>query len=131
VDEPGFGGKTALVTGGASGIGRATVLKLVGAGCRTAVLDRDEDGLARLVGEVGADRCIAVVADLAERSDRRAVREAIERRRDRYRRQQRAWVSRRRRRRRSSSGPDLAINVWALSSSARRSSRRCSNGAPA
>jgi len=80
VDESGFERKTALVTGGASGIGRATVLKLVAAGCRTAVLDRDEDGLARLVAEVGADRCVAVIADLAEpESTRRAVREAIER----------------------------------------------------
>jgi len=80
VDESGFAGKTALVTGGASGIGRATVLKLVGAGCRTAVLDRDEAGLAALVAEAAAGECVAIVADLAEPdSTRRAVREAIER----------------------------------------------------
>ena len=80
MDESGFAGKAALVTGGASGIGRATVLKLIAAGCRTAVLDRDEAGLAQLVTDAGEDRCIGVVADLAQpESTRRGVREAIER----------------------------------------------------
>ena len=80
MDSTGLFGKTALVTGGASGIGRATVLRLAGAGCRTAVLDRDEAGLAALVAEVGADLCLPVVADLADPdSTRRAVREAIAR----------------------------------------------------
>lgn len=80
MESLGLAGRTALVTGGASGIGRATVLKLIGAGCRTAVVDRDEAGLAALVAEAGADVCVPVTADLAEpESARMAVREAIQR----------------------------------------------------
>jgi NAD(P)-dependent dehydrogenase (short-subunit alcohol dehydrogenase family) len=76
----GIAGQTALVTGGASGIGRATVMKLIHAGCRTAVLDRDEAGLARLVAEAGEANSFPVVADLAEpESTREAVRQAITR----------------------------------------------------
>lgn len=80
MDEWGIAGKTALVTGAASGIGRATVLKLIGAGCRTAALDKDEAGLERLTAEAGEGACIPVVADLAEPSGtREGVRQAIER----------------------------------------------------
>lgn len=79
-------GRTALVTGAASGIGRATVLKLVGAGCRVAALDRDEAGLARLVGETGETGedgeagSVPIGVDLADpASTRGAVRAAIDR----------------------------------------------------
>jgi NAD(P)-dependent dehydrogenase (short-subunit alcohol dehydrogenase family) len=44
-------GKVALVTGGASGIGRATVLALLGAGATVAILDRDEPGVKEIVEE--------------------------------------------------------------------------------
>ena len=40
-------GRVAIVTGGASGIGLATVERLVGAGWRVGILDRDEAALAR------------------------------------------------------------------------------------
>ena len=46
-------GKVAIVTGGASGIGRATVLALAGAGAAVAVLDRDEAGTTKVASEVG------------------------------------------------------------------------------
>jgi NAD(P)-dependent dehydrogenase (short-subunit alcohol dehydrogenase family) len=73
-------GKTCLVTGSASGIGLATVRRLIGAGCRTAALDRDKAGLSRLLAEVGETSCVPVVADLADEGGTRlAVREAIER----------------------------------------------------
>ena len=78
-DAWGIAGKKALVTGAASGIGLATVLRLIGAGCRIAALDRDEPGLSRLVAQVGQAACIAVPVDLADEAEtRRAVREAIE-----------------------------------------------------
>jgi NAD(P)-dependent dehydrogenase (short-subunit alcohol dehydrogenase family) len=80
MDEWGIAGKTSLVTGAASGIGRATALKLVGAGSRTVVLDRDEAGLATLVAEAGPAGCLPVVTDLADPvATRSAVREVVER----------------------------------------------------
>ena len=80
MDEWGIAGKTSLVTGAASGIGRATVLRLVGAGCHVAALDRDELGLERLVAEVGKTSCIPFVVDLAQPEETRiVVRAAIAR----------------------------------------------------
>ena len=46
-------GKRALVTGGASGIGRATVRRFVAEGARVAVGDLNEAGLAALAEELG------------------------------------------------------------------------------
>jgi NAD(P)-dependent dehydrogenase (short-subunit alcohol dehydrogenase family) len=43
VSDLDFGGKTAIVTGGASGIGRATVEGLVARGCRVAVFDKNAE----------------------------------------------------------------------------------------
>jgi NAD(P)-dependent dehydrogenase (short-subunit alcohol dehydrogenase family) len=80
VDEWGISELNALVTGAASGIGRATVLKLVAAGCQVAALDNDEVGLAGLVAEAGKQACYPVLADLADPlMTRAAVRGAIER----------------------------------------------------
>ena len=46
-------GCTALVTGGASGLGEASVRQLVQDGARVAILDVDEDRGNRLVAELG------------------------------------------------------------------------------
>ncbi|HZU17123.1 MAG TPA: SDR family NAD(P)-dependent oxidoreductase [Candidatus Dormibacteraeota bacterium] len=46
-------GKVALVTGGASGIGRAVVEGLVGEGARAVVIDLSESGLGTLRAELG------------------------------------------------------------------------------
>jgi NAD(P)-dependent dehydrogenase (short-subunit alcohol dehydrogenase family) len=64
-------GKGAIVTGGASGIGRATVLALAQAGATVAVLDRDEEGVratVSLVKQSGAN-AIAVPMDLAKTTE--------------------------------------------------------------
>src|SRR5262249_5697785 len=44
-------GKVAIVTGGASGIGRATVAALLGAGATGAALDRDDGAAGAVVGQ--------------------------------------------------------------------------------
>jgi NAD(P)-dependent dehydrogenase (short-subunit alcohol dehydrogenase family) len=65
----GLAGKVALVTGGASGIGRATTRRLVAEGARVVAGDVDEAGLGALAGELGdavaVARCdVTVEADV-------------------------------------------------------------------
>jgi 2,3-dihydroxy-2,3-dihydrophenylpropionate dehydrogenase len=57
-------GQVALVTGGASGIGRAVVDAYVAAGAKVGVADRNAAGLASLKA-VHGDRIAAIEADLA------------------------------------------------------------------
>lgn len=62
-------GLTAVVTGAASGIGRASALRLAADGADVGVLDRDRDGLAETAGLVAEQdrRGTAVVVDLIDR----------------------------------------------------------------
>jgi NAD(P)-dependent dehydrogenase (short-subunit alcohol dehydrogenase family) len=53
VDE--LAGKVAIVTGGASGIGRGTVERFVAEGARVVIADIEEDRGEALAGELGAD----------------------------------------------------------------------------
>ena len=60
-------GKVALVTGGASGMGRICALRLANQGARVAIFDLNEDGLAATAGEheaISHFRC-----DISDRSD--------------------------------------------------------------
>ncbi|TXS44746.1 3-hydroxybutyrate dehydrogenase [Streptomyces sp. t39] len=54
-----LGGRTAVVTGAAGGIGRACALRLAAAGAEVRAVDRDADGLASLVE--GADALAGAV----------------------------------------------------------------------
>lgn len=69
-------GRIALVTGGASGIGRATCEALAAQGACVAVADRDAEGAESLAKELGGpDRAVGVVVDV---TDEDAVRAAVE-----------------------------------------------------
>ncbi len=46
-----FTGKVAVVTGGASGMGRVSALRLTGVGAQVAILDRNEEALQKVAGE--------------------------------------------------------------------------------
>jgi 3-hydroxyacyl-CoA dehydrogenase / 3-hydroxy-2-methylbutyryl-CoA dehydrogenase len=68
----------ALVAGGASGLGAATVRELAGRGARVAVVDLDGDKAQALAGELG-EAATAVQADVTEESAvERAVAAAVE-----------------------------------------------------
>ncbi|MEO8604973.1 MAG: SDR family oxidoreductase [bacterium] len=68
---PRFANRVAVVTGGASGIGRATALLLAAEGAAVAVVDRDGDGAAATAASIGgAARAYACnVADAASVAD--------------------------------------------------------------
>jgi citronellol/citronellal dehydrogenase len=58
-------GKVALVTGGGTGIGRATARELVRTGAQVAICGRREEPLEAVQGELG-DACLAVPTDIRE-----------------------------------------------------------------
>ena len=67
-------GRSALVTGGAGGLGGATVRRLVEVGCGVAIFDRDGDRASALAEELG-DLASAVAGDVNDDGD---VRSAID-----------------------------------------------------
>jgi NAD(P)-dependent dehydrogenase (short-subunit alcohol dehydrogenase family) len=73
--------RVALITGGASGIGRATAERLARDGMRIALADIDATGLEQAVGELGGpESALGVVTDVRSVGDcERAVATAIER----------------------------------------------------
>ena len=74
----GLSGRNAMVTGGASGIGRAICLRLARDGADVAVLDLDQAGGRQVADEVAAlhRRAVAVEADVASGA---SVAAAVER----------------------------------------------------
>jgi 3-hydroxybutyrate dehydrogenase len=58
-------GRTALVTGAASGIGAACVERLVAAGARVWAVDRDAEGLSRFADLDGVDTVPTDLSDLS------------------------------------------------------------------
>jgi 3-hydroxybutyrate dehydrogenase len=58
-------GRTALVTGGASGIGRACAVRLAAAGAAVVVADRDEAGATEVAAAIGGRALVVDLADLA------------------------------------------------------------------
>lgn len=65
-DEP-AAGRVAIIVGAASGMGRATALRLAADGFAIGLADRDEDGLERVAGELRAAGAVhdSVAMDLA------------------------------------------------------------------
>ncbi|TNM39808.1 SDR family oxidoreductase [Nocardioides albidus] len=76
-----YDGRRALVTGGGSGIGQATVLRLLAEGGSVVAADVSEAGLADTVTKAGeaGDRLTTLVIDVADESSVRAgVASAVE-----------------------------------------------------
>ena len=77
-----YEGRRVLVTGGGSGIGQATVLRMLAEGGHVVAADVSEAGLADTVGKAGdvADRLGTVVVDVADETSVAAgVASAVER----------------------------------------------------
>ena len=74
-------GKTALVTGGGSGIGVAAARLLLDEGAKVAITGRNEEKLRRAAGELGAgDRLIYRAADVADLGQVQALVQDVTRR---------------------------------------------------
>ena len=71
-----FSGKVAVITGGASGIGRAACLRIASEGCDVAVIDIDEQGAQRVAVECAktGQNVLALGADV---SDERQIEAAV------------------------------------------------------
>lgn len=69
----------ALVTGGSSGLGKATVQRIVGEGGKAVILDVSEELGVALARELGEERVLFVKGDVTSETDvREAVRRTVE-----------------------------------------------------
>src|SRR6266849_6231573 len=73
-----FAGKVALLSGGASGIGRAAAAAWIAAGARVVAFDQSGERLAEVVTEFGHDALLTVEGDVSDVEDcERAVAETV------------------------------------------------------
>ncbi len=72
-------GKTALITGGGSGIGRAAVIKMAEAGANIILLDRSPEDSDELVKKIGNEQAIHVTADVSKPEQmEKAIQEGVD-----------------------------------------------------
>lgn len=69
--------KVAVVTGGASGLGRATVSMLNAAGARVGILDMNEEEGSRYIAEIGSDSNLFVAANVSDEASASAAIDAV------------------------------------------------------
>jgi len=73
-------GKVAFVTGAASGIGRAAVIRFVQAGAKVAIVDLKLEDAEQLASLIGEERAIGISADVANEEEmKRAYEQTIDR----------------------------------------------------
>ncbi|KAG6999461.1 hypothetical protein G7Y79_00035g071330 [Physcia stellaris] len=65
-NNAGIEGRTFIVSGGASGLGRATIRTLVAAGGNVSILDMNTEAGPNLIRELGADRAIFFETDVSK-----------------------------------------------------------------
>ncbi len=72
-----FEGRVAVVTGAASGIGRATALRLAEEGAAVALVDRNREGVEAVAHEAAGSRVAAYACDIADSDRVQACAEAV------------------------------------------------------
>jgi len=72
-----FTGRVALITGGASGIGRAVTRQLSQLGARVAVADRNREGAEAVVAKLGGDNAMAISVDVADPESANAMADVV------------------------------------------------------
>jgi 2-hydroxycyclohexanecarboxyl-CoA dehydrogenase len=77
----GLSGKRIILTGGASGIGRATALRLAEEGCIVGIFDLNEAGAVETAASCAGGQALAFKVDIADRAQVTAAMETFERER--------------------------------------------------
>jgi len=72
-----FTDRVALVTGGASGIGRAVATQLAELGAKVVIADRNAEGADAVVQDLGAARAMAVTVNVADPDSANAMVDAV------------------------------------------------------
>ena len=70
-------GKVAIVTGGASGLGRGTVEAYVARGAKVAIFDMNEANANAVIAELGADKVAFWKVNVADEGSVKAAVEAV------------------------------------------------------